>query len=563
MTNHMQNAIKQIFENENLSKKLIKLETLDEIFELFKSIDNNISKEDFEEGINELLEKSSEKLTDETLSEISGGALNKNFKKSLAATLAALSMGSSQIYAAPQTKSKTSKVISAALLTALGVTGATALGAMLYHIMNKPGDLADTDLKDIYYGLLTNSSNSEQLEEAFNALATLNGTNENFGQEFNKILKEKGIDPTQLKAGDAKELFKDKNFFNSLPLSVIEKISPDDIKNEVNQIISAQKAQSEGSTPETSTSEDSKQQTSASETSASETSTSEGAISKTSISEDLKPQTSISESSTPEDSEQQTQTSGSSTPKTSSFIKGLQNPSNYCHLNAVLQLLRQIPEVREGNVKPKEDDDDKTVEKINSLNEVMKAINNSAGEITDDNFTKKERKLLESLYPGTTKVKEYGKTVERECCELSQDASDTFLKLKLPHQSLKISFIMPLDFFSHSDEEITNPVNEPILMENSCPIESAKYKIFSIPEEIGKKFPETYTSNGQEFELKCVVCFTKLLNCNHYYAYSKGENNEWYICNDKHITGATFKDVKNNSSKAVMFLYSRVDKTQN
>lgn len=557
MTNHMQNAIKQIFENENLSKKLIKLETLDEILELFKSIDNNISKEDFEEGINELLEKSSEKLTDETLSEISGGALNKNFKKSLAATLAALSVGSSQIYAAPQTTSKTSKVISAAFLAALGVTGATALGAMLYHIMNKPGDLADTDLKDIYYGLLMDT-NSEQLEEAFNALATLNGTNENFGQEFNKILKEKGIDPTQLKAGDAKELFKDKNFFISLPLSVIEKISPKEIRNKVEKIKSSKEEQSKDSTPETSTSEDSKQQASASES----------AISKTSISEDLKPQTSISESATPENSKQQTPTSKGSkqqtlTPGSSSFIKGLQNPSNYCHLNTVLQLLRQIPEVREGKVQPLKGAESNIIEKINSLNEVMKAINNSEGEIADDNFTKKERELLELLYPGTKKVKEYGKTVERECCELSQDASDTFLKLKLPYESLKISFIMPLCFSSHNDEEITNPVNEPLLMENSCPIESAKYIIFSIPEEIGKKFPETYTSNGQEFELKCVVCFTKLLNCNHYYAYSKGENNKWYICNDKHITGATFKDVKKGSSKAVMFLYSRVDKTQN
>ena len=538
MTNHMQNAIKQIFENENLSKKLIKLETLDEILELFKSIDNNISKEDFEEGINELLEKSSEKLTDETLSEISGGALNKNFKKSLAATLAALSVGSSQIYAAPQTTSKTSKVISAAFLAALGVTGATALGAMLYHIMNKPGDLADTDLKDIYYGLLMDT-NSEQLEEAFNALATLNGTNENFGQEFNKILKEKGIDPTQLKAGDAKELFKDKNFFISLPLSVIEKISPKEIRNKVEKIKSSKEEQSKDSTPETSTSEDSKQQASASES----------AISKTSISEDLKPQTSISESATPENSKQQASASKGSkqqtlTPGSSSFIKGLLNPTySTCHLNAVLQLLRQIPEVREGNVKPKEDDDDKTVEKINSLNEVMKAINTtSKGEITDENFEKEKENLLKLLYNDEWKS--------------IRDASDDFKNLNLPLESLDIEKfeLWPLEPKDIVDIKNINDSS------NSVKLKNAKYKLFIISTDNKKNFEEFYELDGKKYELKSVVCYPG----GHYYTYSKDENGVWYKCNDETIKGANFKTtIKKYSSYPTMFLYSRVDKTQN
>lgn len=511
MTNHMQNAIKQIFENENLSKKLIKLETLDEILELFKSIDNNISKEDFEEGINELLEKSSEKLTDETLSEISGGALNKNFKKSLAATLAALSVGSSQIYAAPQTTSKTSKVISAALLTALGVTGATALGAMLYHIMNKPGDLADTDLKDIYYGLLMDT-NSEQLEEAFNALAKLNGTNENFGQEFNKILKEKGIDPTQLKAGDAKELFKDKNFFISLPLSVIEKISPKEIRNKVEKIKSSKEEQSKNSTPETSTSKGSKQQASASK-----------------------------------GSKQQTLTPGSS-----SFIKGLQNIGNSCHLNATLQLLRQIPEVREGNVKPKEDDDDKTVEKINSLNEVMKAINTtSKGEITDKNFTEKAGKLIELLHPGKDK---------NGCpnCKKPQDASEDLFGLNLHFDHLGIE---SLSLFNPPKGFVVNIKNI-----NSKPDDvggdvsgNPKYKLFTVNNPNRKIFRESYELNDKEYKLKSVVCNSGA----HYYAYSKDENGVWYKCDDNKVESATFEDITENPTFPTMFLYSRVDKTQN
>ena len=158
MTKQMQNAIDQICENKELSKKLIKLETTNEIFELFKSLDSGISKEDFEEGINELLEKTSEKLTDENLSKISGGVLSDSIKKPLAVTLAALSLGTTPIQAAPTAGSKTSKIISTTLLAMLGITSATALGAAIYYLINKPEELTEEEIKEFYYQILKNFS---------------------------------------------------------------------------------------------------------------------------------------------------------------------------------------------------------------------------------------------------------------------------------------------------------------------------------------------------------------------------------------------------------------------
>ena len=136
MTKQMQNAVNQIFENKELSKKLIKLETLGEIFELFKSIDSEISKEDFEEGVNELLEKSGEKLPDESLSKVSGGVISENLRKPLAATLAALSLGITPIKAAPKAEIKPSRTISNGLWAALGITSAAALGTAFYILLN-------------------------------------------------------------------------------------------------------------------------------------------------------------------------------------------------------------------------------------------------------------------------------------------------------------------------------------------------------------------------------------------------------------------------------------------
>lgn len=497
MTIQMQNAINQIFENKDLSKKLIKLETLDEIFEFFKNIDNTISKEDFEEAINEVLEKSSEKLTDETLSKVSGGTLNKTFKKSLATTLAALSVGSSQIYAAPQTRNKTVKVISTALLTALGITGATALGATLYYILNKSGDLTETDQKNTYYTILTDSSNSARLKQASQALIQLIQNDENFKQDFNNALKAKNIKFENLNPEIIENLLKDQDFFNSLPLSVIQKVLPEEIKDSVEQIISSREE---------------------------------------------------SQSSSPESSEPAT-----STQKTSSFIKGLPNPRNYCHLNSVLQLLRQIPEIRQGNVQSQRKATGKTIERINSLNEVIKAINNSKGNIAGGNFTEEEEKLLKSLYPGKNEEGKPNFT-------LPQDAFETLKGLNLPYESLEIGITEPLAL--DTKKEITDPANNAVVINDGFPIENAKHKIFSISLPDKKKiFPETYTSNGQEFELKCVVCFVKRKYYNHYYSYSKGENGIWYECNDNIIRKTTFKNVKGDSSNAVMFLYSRVDET--
>ena len=486
MTIQMQNAINQIFENKDLSKKLIKLETLDEIFEFFKNIDNTISKEDFEEAINEVLEKSSEKLTDETLSKVSGGTLNKTFKKSLATTLAALSVGSSQIYAAPQTRNKTVKVISTALLTALGITGATALGATLYYILNKSGDLTETDQKNTYYTILTDSSNSARLKQASQALIQLIQNDENFKQDFNNALKAKNIKFENLNPEIIENLLKDQDFFNSLPLSVIQKILPKEIKDSVEQIISSRKE---------------------------------------------------SQSSSPESFEPAT-----STQKTSSFIKGLPNSTgSSCHLNSVLQLLRQIPEIRQGNLKPEGKADNKTIEKINSLNEVMKAINNSK-DVADENFEKEKEKLLKLLY--------------NDGWNSTQDASEDLFGLNLPFESLGIksllSFNSETGFVAKIKDIDSNP--DDVGGDQS---ENSKYKLFIVNTRNKKNFEEFYELNGKKYELKSVVCYPG----GHYYTYSKGENNKWYMCDDDKIKTATFDNIKKYSSYPTMFLYSRVDKT--
>lgn len=482
MTIQMRNAINQIFENKDLSKKLIKLETLDEIFEFFKNIDNTISKENFEEAINEVLEKSSEKLTDETLSKVSGGTLNKTFKKSLATTLAALSVGSSQIYAAPQTRNKTVKVISTALLTALGITGATALGATLYYILNKSGNLTETDRKNTYYTILTDSSNSARLKQASQALIQLVQNDENFKQDFNNALKAKNIKFENSNPEIIENLLKDQDFFNSLPLSVIQKILPEEIKDSVEQIISSRE-ESQNSSPESSN-----------------------------------PATSIQ--------------------KTSSFIKGLPNRSRYCHLNSVLQLLRQIPEIRQGNLKPEGKADDKTIEKINSLNDVMKAINNSK-DVADKNFEKEREKLLKLLY--------------NDGWDSVQDASDDFNRLNLPLESLDIEKfeLWPLEPKDIVDIKNINDSS------NSVRLKNAKYKLFIISTDNKKNFEEFYELDGKKYELKSVVCYPG----GHYYTYSKDENGVWYKCNDTTITGANFETIKNNPTLPTMFLYSRVDET--
>lgn len=485
MTIQMRNAINQIFENKDLSKKLIKLETLDEIFEFFKNIDNTISKEDFEEAINEVLEKSSEKLTDETLSKVSGGTLNKTFKKSLATTLAALSVGSSQIYAAPQTRNKTVKVISTALLTALGITGATALGATLYYILNKSGDLTETDQKNTYYIILTDSSNSARLKQASQALIQLIQNDENFKQDFNNALKAKNIKFENLNPEIIENLLKDQDFFNSLPLSVIQKVLPEEIKDSVEQIISSREE---------------------------------------------------SQSSSPESSEPAT-----STQKTSSFIKGLPNRSSYCHLNSVLQLLRQIPEIRQGNLKPEGKADNKTIEKINSLNEVMKAINNSK-DVADKNFEKERKKLLKLLY--------------NDGWNSTQDASEDLFGLNLPFESLGIksllSFNSETGFVANIKDINSNPDDV-----GGNQSENSKYKLFIVNTDNKKNFEEFYELNGKKYELKSVVCYPG----GHYYTYSKDENGRWYKCNDTTITGANFETIKNNPTLPTMFLYSRVDET--
>ena len=298
MTKQMQNAIDQICENKELSKKLIKLETINEIFELFKSLDSGISKEDFEEGINELLEKTSEKLTDENLSKISGGVLSDSIKKPLAVTLAALSLGTTPIQAAPTAGSKASKIISTTLLAMLGITSATALGAAIYYLINKPEELTEEEIKEFYYQILKNLD-GQQREEASKKLKSVLEKDESTRKHLEEFFKSKKINPQNLDLNKIEKLLFDKEFLSFTPPYILHHILPKEIKPEVQKILSNKKAQKAQKIYD---------------------------------------------------------------------IKGLPNIVNSCHLNVILQLLRHIPEIKNGNV------EEKGNEKLILLNNVMKTI---------------------------------------------------------------------------------------------------------------------------------------------------------------------------------------------
>lgn len=471
MTQQMQNAINQIFENKELSKKLIKLDTINEIFEFFKSLDNNISKKDFEEGINEMLEKSGEKLTDETLSAVSGGTLSDKIKKPLAVTLAALSLGSTPIQAAPKTKSKASKIISTTLLTLLGVTSASALGATIYYLINKHEKLTESETKKIYYEILKNL-NEEQIEETcekFKNILVRDNITSNIFSDF--FIKEQ-IEPENLSLQEIETLLFNKEFFYLIPPYTLHHILPKEVETEVQKILSHKKTN----------------------------------FDNIQSNEILK--------------------------KNLSSFKGLPNVGCSCHLNSTLQLIRQIPEIRKGNLKENGN------EKIKHLNNLMRIINTSTDTTSDNKLTNELTNFISILYPGQS--------------ESQQDASETLTKLGLPCKSLGISIITTKNI----SNDITKSEENPFILQGS-EVKNANYKIFCTPNKGNSSFPQTYKSNGKEFELKCIVCHLGGNNGGHYYVYSKDKNGVWYECNDRFITETNFENIKNYSKNATMLLYSK------
>lgn len=485
MKQKMHNAIDQILENEELSKKLIKLDSLNEIFELFKSLDNSISKEDFEEGINKLLEKSGEKLTDESLSKIAGGTMGQNMKKSLATALAALSLGSTQIHAAPAAKKeiKIPKIISAAaLLTTLGISaGVVTLGATFYYLINSAQGEVLMDDKCFYYEIIKNLDDRDLLIICRNFKQCYE-SDETTRFIFNPYFKETtGTNaPEKLELYQIEFLIKNKEFFNFIPENIVHRLMPKKTERQISEILSKRKGVTKTSQPTVST----KSQ------------------------DDAKPKIEK---------------------KPSSLIKPLINCGNSCHFNATLQLLRHIPEIKNGNLK-------ETNEKIKYLNRLMKLINR--GNTEGNEFQQEARDFLKLLYGGNY--------------FFQQDANETLINMDIPYDSIGLSVITAATINQGFPEAEKNP-----FYFNGVSPKLAKYKIFNVPSKEAKKFDETYSSNGQTFELKSVICQLGDNESGHYWAYSKDENGEWYECNDSLIRGPiSFENIKNNHSKNITsFLY--------
>ena len=464
MTKQMQNAVNQIFENKELSKKLIKLETLGEIFELFKSIDSEISKKDFEEGVNELLEKSGEKLPDESLSKVSGGVINENLRKPLAATLAALSLGITPIKAAPKAEIKPSKTISNGLWAALGITSAAALGTAFYILLNTNENSPETKLKKFYYETLKSLGN-DQLLETCKKFQHILKKDEITALMFEEFFMKNNIHPENLSLEQIKDLLFNKEFFKLIPLYALNHIFPEEIETKLQKIL--------------------------------------------------------------ENKNGSFQTQEAPT----SFVKGMPNIGNSCHLNVILQLLRQIPEAKNGNLEETESN------KIKHLNSLMKIINVSRNTILDDDLKNELQNFIHMLYPGQNNVQ--------------QDASETLMNLELPCDSLGLSIITAGDL-----NEGPKRAEEDALILHGAPIEDAKYKIFCTPTKESKNFSKTYSSNGKDYELKCIVCH----HSNHYYAYLKSNKGKWCISSDessKPIDEEFIFSNENIKTTAVMLLYSK------
>ena len=461
MTKQIQNAVNKVLENQELSKKLIKLETVNEIFEFLKSIDSGISKEDFEEAINELLEKSGEKLSDESLSKVSGGVINENLRKPIAATLAALSLGSTQIHAMPKSEVKTSKIVSKALWTTLGITSTVALGATIYHLMNNPETSNGAKPKKFYYKILK-KLDKDQFSEVCKKLQCFLNEDAITLSLLEDFLTKRQIRREDLDLNKIEELILDKEFFNLIPFCALYHMFPQEADAEIKhrqELIKAQEV------------------------------------------------------------------------STSSFVKSLPNLGNSCYLNVILQLLRQIPEAKNGKL------NENGNEKIKHLNSLMKIINSSRNTLFDNKLEYEIQTLISLLHPGEEGTQ--------------QDANETLIKLGLPYDSMGLSIITPenINFGLNYAEE--NP-----FLSYGVSIKDAKHKIFCTPNKDIQRFTESYISNGRVYELKCIVCHYS----NHYYAYLKSDKGEWRISSDessKPVPRELVLTDERIKTKAVMLLYSQ------
>lgn len=96
MTENMENIIKIITENTEISDKLQIIEDKESVYKFFKELNPNLTLKEFEEGIEEMFSNYLKELENEDLLNISGGGgmKQKVLNKTIAGALAAISIGS-------------------------------------------------------------------------------------------------------------------------------------------------------------------------------------------------------------------------------------------------------------------------------------------------------------------------------------------------------------------------------------------------------------------------------------------------------------------------------------
>lgn len=210
-------------------------------------------------------------------------------------------------------------------------------------------------------------------------------------------------------------------------------------------------------------------------------------------------------------------------------FSGIRNLGNTCYLNSALQMLYQIPEIRNG-------DTNYSTDLLNTMMVMMK----SGTSATD---SKKLRNTVNEL------IKELGLELGKP-----YQADRVFELFKKSGKNDLISFGY---LFSNDDPSISNFVNKLK--------DTANYLVISIDRRYTKTMfknkmdiaQEIDTSNGK-YELKSIVYHRETLNSGHFVTCSKSQNGKWYLCNDRTVSLIGEKPMEDGTGYGIYKFYSHM-----